>query len=59
MLCGGEDYQIIACIDRKYRDRLVEMGHFSIVGEVVEGMGVELIRDGKREKVDDCGYKHF
>ena len=55
MLCGGEDYQILATVKS---DAILPDG-FYVIGRVVEGEGVVLLKDGKKVKLKDCGYRHF
>ncbi|AEA33253.1 thiamine-phosphate kinase [Hippea maritima] len=59
MLCGGEDYQIAACIDRRFKDKIEKNPYFTIVGEVVEGKEVVIVKDSDVIEIKKCGYEHF
>ncbi|MBN2330619.1 MAG: thiamine-phosphate kinase [Candidatus Aenigmarchaeota archaeon] len=51
VLHHGEDYQIAYTTPKK-SDGIV-------IGEVREGSGVYLLKEGKREKLEQRGYEHF
>ncbi|WP_022669755.1 thiamine-phosphate kinase [Hippea alviniae] len=55
MLCGGEDYQILATI----RSNAGLPDGFYVIGRVVKGEGVVLLKNGKSVELKDCGYRHF
>ena len=59
MLCGGEDYELLVCIERRFEEKVKGMGDFVIIGEVVNGDAVEVIRNGEVVHIENCGYKHF
>ena len=59
MICGGEDYELIVCVDNSYRERVENMDNFTVIGDVKEGDRVEILRDGEVVEVEDCGYSHF
>lgn len=59
MLCGGEDYELVVCFDRKFKDKMKDLNGFTVIGEVVEGSKVSVLKDGIDVKLNDCGFKHF
>ncbi len=59
MLSGGEDYELIFTADKKYRSILNKIENITMVGSVIEGNGVEILKDNKRIDIANTGYKHF
>ncbi len=59
MLCGGEDYELVVCFDKKFEEKVKDLDGFTIIGEVVEGSRVSVVKDGIDVELDNCGFKHF
>jgi len=59
MICGGEDYELVVCVDSNYRDRVEGMDNFTVIGEVKKGSGVEVLKGEDVVEIKDCGYSHF
>ncbi len=59
MLCGGEDYELVVCFDRRFEEKVKELDGFNIIGEVVEGSNVSVLKDGENVELNNCGFKHF
>ena len=59
MLCGGEDYELVVCFDRRCEGKVKHLNGFTIIGEVVEGSKVSVLKDDTSVKLDNCGFKHF
>lgn len=62
-LSGGEDYQLLFTFSprkRKTVESLIRNGYaLSIIGEVTEGKGVTLMKEGAVMPVTRKGYEHF
>lgn len=63
-LTGGDDYQILAAVppqrEPAWRDALALAGvSGTIIGEVVEGAGVTLLREGRVVTMADGRFRHF
>lgn len=62
-LSGGEDYQFLFTFSKDKMEKirfLKDRGfEISIIGEVVKGRGVKVIRDGKPVRYRKKGYEHF
>ncbi len=59
MICGGEDYELVVCVDRGFREEVENIEDFTVIGEVRKGNRVEVFRDGNVVEIKDCGYSHF
>ena len=74
MLTGGDDYELLFSVSRKYQDRLTQLisqGDITQIGECLPEMpedpahaGVELWRDGTRQRlsalgIERSGFDHF
>lgn len=58
-LHGGEDFELLFTVDVK-KNSAAKFDGFTQIGEVTANDGIiELIRDGKREKLEPKGYQHF
>lgn len=66
-LSSGDDYQLLFTLPQSQVSKLSEnmidgrdYGLFHVIGEVTANTGViELIRNGKKEKLEPKGYRHF
>lgn len=62
-LAGGEDYQLLFTFPRKKLAAISEITRkgfeITVIGEVVSGEGVRLLRDGNEVEVPMQGYDHF
>ncbi|MCS7281326.1 MAG: thiamine-phosphate kinase [Desulfobacterota bacterium] len=62
-LSGGEDYQFLFTFSKTkigLLESLIKKGYkISVIGEVVSGKGVKLIKDGKAVEYKIKGYDHF
>lgn len=63
VLYGGEDYKIVACLDKENLEKL-DSSLYTVIGEVKEKIDenfVEIIFDDKIEKINDLEktYNHF
>lgn len=62
-LSGGEDYQLLFTFPPTRFARFQEMAlkglNVSVIGEVSEGRGVRVYRNGKRTQIARKGYEHF
>lgn len=62
-LAGGEDYQLLFTFPRKKLAAVSEITRkgfeITVIGEVVSGEGVRLLRDGSEVEVPMQGYDHF
>jgi len=59
MLCGGEDYELVVCFDRRFEEKVKDLGGFTIIGEIVQGSKVSVLKDGMDVELNGCGFKHF
>jgi len=62
---GGEDYQLLFTAkpsdERKLRQLVRDLtgGEIFAIGRIIEGKGVYLCHNGKREDISYQGYDHF
>ncbi len=59
MLIGGEDYEIVFCADNKYDDIISSINNITRIGIITDGLGVKVVKNGKKLNIDINGYKHF
>ncbi len=61
-LFDGEDYELLFTMPPDQTDRLIAAQPLDVkitrIGGIVEGIGMTLLRDGKREKLDSRGWEH-
>ncbi|MEL6366979.1 MAG: hypothetical protein AAFQ16_03370, partial [Pseudomonadota bacterium] len=53
-LAGGDDYVLLFTAPAESR-----FSNCSVIGNIVEGNGVEVRRDGSAISLDSVGYEHF
>ncbi len=59
MLCGGEDYELVVCLDRRFEEKVKGLKGFTIIGEVVGGSKVSVLKSGMNVELNNCGFRHF
>jgi len=57
-LFGGDEYELVFTIREEGIEKLRDVD-FTVIGEITAERGVELVREGRVEKLEKRGYEHF
>jgi thiamine-monophosphate kinase len=61
-ISGGDDYQLCFTINKKHQDFLQALSkeyRLSILGEIIEGNGIQYYQQEKRVEKNSQGFEHF
>ncbi len=55
----GEDYELLFCADRKYREHILAIGDVSLIGQTNDSQKLTMYHNGNIIKPDKYGFTHF
>ena len=59
MLAGGEDYELVFCAKKEYRERIEKIKDVRRIGKTVSKNGVRVVKNGQSMNLAKLGFKHF